>query len=132
MKEELTLAKCVKMVRPSEVTQDQFKRSQMEMAKSLEVNKQRYLRYNEEIYSGERSGNCRRQAEMKERECSRCGFSPGSLRSAKNANCRKFNKPGHYARCVKTKIDSDVDVSVMSLSTNENMHKPPTLRPTNR
>ena len=132
MKEELTLAECVKMVRRSEVTQDQFKRSQMEMAKSLEVNKQRYPRCNQEIYTSKRSGNDRRQAEMKERECSRCGFSHGSSCSAKNANCRKCNKPVHYARCVKTKIDSDVDVSVMSLSTNENMHKPLILHPTNR
>ena len=129
---ELTLAECVKMVRRSEVTQDQFKRSQMEMANSAEVNKQRYPRSNQARYTGKRSGNNQRQVEMKERECSRCGFSHETSRPAKTANCHKCNKPGHYARRVKTKIDSGVDLSVMSLSTNENMRKPPNLRPTSR
>ena len=75
----------------------------MEIAKSVEVNKQRYPRCNQERYTGKRSGNNPRQAEMKEQECSRCGFSYGSSRPAKNANDPMYNKPDHYARCVKTK-----------------------------
>ena len=131
MKEELTLAECVKMVRRSEVTQDQFKRSQMEMAKSLEVNKQRYPRCNQEIYTSKRSGNNRRQAEMKENVLgvdSVMGLR-ALLRTQIVASATSlFTTRG----LSKQKIDSDVDVSVMSLSTNENMHKPLILHPTNR
>ena len=169
LKEELTLAECVKMVRQSEVIQDQLS-IQNEVAKSIEeVKRPRYPK-----------DNPKRHADKKQRECSRCGLSHGSSCPAKNAKCRKCNKPGHYARCCKTKqltkvncrytrspesseeeffigtitdvkddsrrwlvnlqvngndvkfkLNSGADVSVMSLSTKENMRKPPILLPTN-
>ena len=121
----------------------------------------------------------RRQAGNKQGECFRCGLNHGPSCPAKNVKCNKCNKPGHYARCCKTKqltevscryknesesseeeffigtitnhkddprrwfvqlpvnghsvkfkIDSGADVSVMSLSTYENMLEVPVLRPT--
>ena len=46
---------------------------------------------------------------MKQRKCSRCGLSHGSACPAKNALCHKCKKPGHYARCYKTKQVPEVN-----------------------
>ena len=57
LKEELTLAKSVMVVRQSEVIQDQLS-IQNETVKSIEeVNKQRYSKHNRESQTGKKSGN---------------------------------------------------------------------------
>ena len=75
LKEKMTLAESVKMVRQSEIIQDQLS-IQNKTAKSIEeVNKRRYSKYNRESQTGKISGNSRRRAEMKQWKCSRCGLS---------------------------------------------------------
>ena len=116
LKERLTLAETVKIVRQSEIIQDQLL-TQNEATKSVEeVSKRRYPAYpgrTRESYTPKRGINNRRQAETKLRECSRCGLKHGSSCPARNAKCNKCNKPGHYARCCKTKHLSEVSCKNM-------------------
>ena len=96
LKEKLTLAESVKMVRQSEIIKDQLS-TQGETMKPLEVKKQvNRPRKSKGIHSQKINND---RVQNKPQECRRCGLEHGFLWPAKNSKCKKCNKHGHYARC---------------------------------
>ena len=94
-------------MRQSEIIKEQLS-SQNDGGKSLEEVRKRFPGRNRRFYANIKVDSHPRQKVKKLESCQRCGLQHGPSCPAKNVKCHKCSKLGHYARCCKTKIVTEV------------------------